>query len=169
MVEEFYHVSHEELVGKRRTANIAFARHVAVYLANNLCEMTTPGHQGAEFGGREPLDGRSTPLKVVENKMRADRRIVREYIAEPQVTPSVLQVVRTRRGKPWVKPCGKPGGNARKPIEENMWMISRGKSNRVVLQWIVERKRPIHLGRTRVVHTVHCVITVITYIYLREE
>lgn len=76
VVEEFYHVSHEELVGKRRTANIAFARHVAVYLANNLCEMTTPAI-GAEFGGRDHSTVLNS-LKVVENKMREDRRIVED-------------------------------------------------------------------------------------------
>ena len=73
VVEEFYHVSHEELIGKRRTANIAFARHVAVYLANSLCEMTTPAI-GAEFGGRDHSTVLNS-LKVVENKMREDRRI----------------------------------------------------------------------------------------------
>ena len=76
VVEEFYHVSHKELVGKRRTANIAFARHVAVYLANNLCEMTTPAI-GAEFGGRDHSTVLNS-LKVVENKMREDRRIVED-------------------------------------------------------------------------------------------
>ena len=76
VVGEFYHVSHEELVGKRRTANIAFARHVAVYLANNLCEMTTPAI-GAEFGGRDHSTVLNS-LKVVENKMREDRRIVED-------------------------------------------------------------------------------------------
>lgn len=76
VVEEFYHVSHEELVGKRRTANIAFARHVAVYLANNLCEMTTPAI-GAEFGGRDHSTVLNS-LKVVENKMHEDRRIVED-------------------------------------------------------------------------------------------
>lgn len=73
VVEEFYHVSHEELIGPRRTANIAFARHVGVYLANSLCEMTTPAI-GAEFGGRDHSTVLNS-LKVVENKMREDRRI----------------------------------------------------------------------------------------------
>lgn len=73
VVEEFYHVSHEELIGPRRTATIAFARHVAVYLANNLCEMTTPAI-GSEFGGRDHSTVLNS-LKVVENKMREDRRI----------------------------------------------------------------------------------------------
>lgn len=73
VVEEFYHVSHEELIGPRRTANIAFARHVGVYLANSLCEMTTPAI-GAEFGGRDHSTVLNS-LKVVENKIREDRRI----------------------------------------------------------------------------------------------
>ena len=73
VVEAYYHVSHEELIGPRRTANIAFARHVAVYLANNLCEMTTPAI-GAEFGGRDHSTVLNS-LKVVENKMKEDRRI----------------------------------------------------------------------------------------------
>lgn len=73
IVEEFYHVTHEELIGPRRTANIAFARHVAVYLANSLCEMTTPAI-GAEFGGRDHSTVLNS-LKVVENKMREDRKI----------------------------------------------------------------------------------------------
>lgn len=73
VVEEFYHVSHEEIIGPRRTASIAFARHVAVYLANSLCEMTTPAI-GAEFGGRDHSTVLNS-LKVVENKMREDRRI----------------------------------------------------------------------------------------------
>lgn len=73
VVEEYYHVTHEELIGPRRTANIAFARHVAVYLVNNLCEMTTPAI-GAEFGGRDHSTVLNS-LKVVENKMKEDRRI----------------------------------------------------------------------------------------------
>ena len=73
VVEEYYHVTHEELIGPRRTANIAFARHVAVYLANNLCEMTTPAI-GAEFGGRDHSTVLNS-LKVVENRMKEDRRI----------------------------------------------------------------------------------------------
>lgn len=73
VVEEYYHVSHEELIGPRRTANIAFARHAAVYLANSLCEMTTPAI-GAEFGGRDHSTVLNS-LKVVENKMKEDRRI----------------------------------------------------------------------------------------------
>ena len=73
VVEEYYHVSHEEIIGPRRTANIALARHVAVYLSSSLCEMTTPAI-GAEFGGRDHSTVLNS-IKVVENKMKEDRRI----------------------------------------------------------------------------------------------
>lgn len=72
VVEEYYRVSHEDLIGPRRTANIAWARHVAVYLANSLCEMTTPAI-GAEFGGRDHSTVLNS-LKVVENKMKSSRQ-----------------------------------------------------------------------------------------------
>ncbi|MDO4436532.1 MAG: DnaA/Hda family protein [Coriobacteriaceae bacterium] len=79
VVEEHFGVSHEELIGPRRTANIAFARHVAVYLANNMCEMTTPAI-GAEFGGRDHSTVLNS-IKVVENKMKEDRRICEDLQA----------------------------------------------------------------------------------------
>ena len=60
VVEEFYHVSHEELVGKRRTANIAFARHVAVYLANKPLRDDHPGHRRRIRWAR-PLHGPQLP------------------------------------------------------------------------------------------------------------
>lgn len=44
-------MTHEELIGPRRNANIAKARHIAIYLAIEMCEMTTTA-VGAEFGNR---------------------------------------------------------------------------------------------------------------------
>ena len=41
VIEEQYGVTHEELIGPRRNANIAKARHIAIYLAIEMCEMTT--------------------------------------------------------------------------------------------------------------------------------
>ena len=73
IVEEFYHVSHEELIGKRRTANIAFARHVAVYLANSLCEMTTPA--SARSSADETTRRAQLPQGGREQNAREDRRI----------------------------------------------------------------------------------------------
>lgn len=73
VVEEFYHVSHEELIGPKRSREIAFARHVAVYLANSLCDLSATA-VGEQFGGRD----HSTiihSLKVVEKKIKEDRRV----------------------------------------------------------------------------------------------
>ncbi|OUP10452.1 DnaA/Hda family protein [Collinsella sp. An2] len=76
VVEEFYHVSHEDLIGPRRPANIAFARHVAVYLAMDMCEMTTP-MVGAEFGGRDHSTVLNS-IKVIEKKVKEDRSLVED-------------------------------------------------------------------------------------------
>ena len=79
VVEEFYHVSHEDLIGPRRTKNIAFARHVAIYLAMDMCEMTTP-MVGAEFGGRNHSTVLSS-IKVVEKKLKEDRSLCEDLQA----------------------------------------------------------------------------------------
>ncbi len=76
VVEEFYHVTHEELIGPRRNANIAFARHVAIYLAIDMCEMTTP-MVGAQFGGRDHSTVLNS-IKVVEKKVKNDRALVED-------------------------------------------------------------------------------------------
>ena len=76
VVEEFYHVSHEDLIGPRRPANIAFARHVAVYLAMDMCEMTTP-MVGAEFGGRDHSTVINS-IRVIERKLKEDRGLVED-------------------------------------------------------------------------------------------
>ena len=75
-VEEFYQVSHEDLIGPKRSKGIAFARHVAVYLANSLCELSSSAI-GAQFGGRDHSTVLNS-LKVVESKMQEDRRICEE-------------------------------------------------------------------------------------------
>ena len=51
-VEDFYHVSHDDLCGQKRTKNISQARHIAIYLAYDMCEMTNVAI-GAEFDGRD--------------------------------------------------------------------------------------------------------------------
>lgn len=79
VVEEFYHVSHEELIGPRRPANIAFARHVGIYLAINMCEMTTT-MVGSEFGGRDHSTVLNS-IKVVEKKIKTDRALVEDLQA----------------------------------------------------------------------------------------
>lgn len=73
VVADFYHLQPEDLKGTRRTKEIAFARHVAVYLSNSLCEMSSSAI-GAEFGGRDHSTVLNS-LKVVESKIKEDRRI----------------------------------------------------------------------------------------------
>lgn len=73
VVAEFYHLQANDLKGTRRTKEIAFARHVAVYLSNSLCEMSSSAI-GAEFGGRDHSTVLNS-LKVVESKIKEDRRI----------------------------------------------------------------------------------------------
>lgn len=73
VVADFYHLEADDLKGTRRTKEIAFARHVAVYLSNSLCEMSSSAI-GAEFGGRDHSTVLNS-LKVVESKIKEDRRI----------------------------------------------------------------------------------------------
>lgn len=51
-VSERYNVSVKDLLGKRRTQNIAFARHVAMFICRNLTSCSYP-EIGALFGGRD--------------------------------------------------------------------------------------------------------------------
>lgn len=73
VVADFYNLEPADLKGTRRTKEIAFARHVAVYLSNSLCEMSSSAI-GAEFGGRDHSTVLNS-LKVVESKIKEDRRI----------------------------------------------------------------------------------------------
>lgn len=71
VIEEQFGVTHEELIGPRRNANIAKARHIAIYLAIEMCEMTTTA-VGAEFGGRNHSTV-STSYKKVQKMILEDR------------------------------------------------------------------------------------------------
>lgn len=75
VVEEFYHVSHEDIIGRKRSKNIAFPRHVAVYLTNTLCEMSLKA-VGSAFGRDHTTVIHS--LEVVETKMKEDARFNEE-------------------------------------------------------------------------------------------
>ena len=66
-------MSHEDLIGPKRSRDIAFARHVAVYLANSLCDLSATA-VGEQFGGRDHSTVINS-LKVVEKKIKEDRRI----------------------------------------------------------------------------------------------
>ena len=49
---QFYSLALEDLTGRRRTKEIALARHVAMYLARELTEASLP-RLGKAFGGRD--------------------------------------------------------------------------------------------------------------------
>ena len=51
-VADYYHVTVEDLKGKKRVANIAFPRHIAIYLCRNLTDASFP-RIGMEFGARD--------------------------------------------------------------------------------------------------------------------
>lgn len=52
VVAENFNISLADLKGKKRTKNIAFPRHVAMYISQNLTEYSTT-ELGSEFGGRD--------------------------------------------------------------------------------------------------------------------
>ena len=76
VIEEQYGVTHEELIGPRRNANIAKARHIAIYLAIEMCEMTTTA-VGAEFGNRNHSTV-STSYKNVQKMIQEDRTVTED-------------------------------------------------------------------------------------------
>lgn len=76
VIEEQYGVTHEELIGPRRNANIAKARHIAIYLAIEMCEMTTTA-VGAEFGNRNHSTV-STSYKKVQKMIQEDRAVTED-------------------------------------------------------------------------------------------
>ena len=52
VVADYYHITVEDLKGKRKSANIAYPRQIAMYLSRMLTEETFP-RIGLEFGGRD--------------------------------------------------------------------------------------------------------------------
>ena len=76
VVEEFYHVSHEDMIGSKRQKNIATARHIAVYLSNSMCEGVTLKAVGSAFGRDHTTVMHS--IKVIEGKVREDANFAEE-------------------------------------------------------------------------------------------
>lgn len=79
-VADYYHIPQAEMVGRRRPANIAFARQVAMYLSRVLTSHSLQDIGGA-FGGRD----HGTVLyacRVVENTMEQEQSVRRavEYL-----------------------------------------------------------------------------------------
>ncbi len=76
VVEEFYQVPHKEMIGRKRTSNIATARHMAIYLTYELCSMSLNAI-GAAFGGRDHSTVLSS-VKVIERRLEGDPSVREE-------------------------------------------------------------------------------------------
>ncbi len=76
VVEDYYNVSHEDMIGRKRQKNIAFARHVAVYLINSMCEVKTQSMIGEAFGRDHSTVIYS--IKLVETKVKEDAAFAEE-------------------------------------------------------------------------------------------
>ena len=73
VVEEFYQVAHKDLIGRKRTSNIASARHMAIYLTYELCSLSLNAI-GAAFGGRDHATVINS-IKVIEKRMGEDTQV----------------------------------------------------------------------------------------------
>ncbi len=75
-VETFYKVSHADLVGKKRTRNVAYARQVAIYLSRSMLDLPY-ADIGKKFGGKD----HSTMMYSftnIEEKMKENRELREE-------------------------------------------------------------------------------------------
>ena len=75
VVEEFYHVSHDDLISKKRSKDIAFPRHVAAYLTNTMCDMSLKAV--GTMLGRDHSTVISS-IKVIMKKEKEDTRFREE-------------------------------------------------------------------------------------------
>ena len=64
-VANYYNVTVEDLKSKKRVANIAFPRHIAIYLSRQLTDESFP-RIGMEFGGRDHSTVMSSCDKIEE-------------------------------------------------------------------------------------------------------
>ncbi len=86
IVSEKYNISISELLGKRRTQNIAFARHVAMHICRQLTGCSYP-EIGALFGGRD----HSTVI-------HANRVIEQRRESNPSVEEDVVKLIAKIKG-----------------------------------------------------------------------
>ena len=77
-VEDFYGVSHRDLVGKKRERRIVHPRQVAIYLCRELSESTLKGI-GQEFNRDHTTVMHSCDL--INNKLQEDRNLREELEA----------------------------------------------------------------------------------------
>lgn len=75
-VESHYKVSHADLIGKKRSRNIAHARHVAIYLCREMIDLPF-GDIGKQFGSRDHTTVMYA-CKTVGEKLSNDRTLQEE-------------------------------------------------------------------------------------------
>jgi chromosomal replication initiator protein len=73
IVAERFHLSVEELCSERRSQNVAYPRHVAMYLSRELTDASLP-KIGKEFGGRDHSTVLHAHAKIAR-QIRADRSV----------------------------------------------------------------------------------------------
>ena len=82
-IESFYKISHADLIGKKRTRNIMYARQIAIYLCRQMLDIPY-NDIGKKFGGKD----HSTMMysyNIVEEKMRENREMREEIEAIKQI------------------------------------------------------------------------------------
>ena len=70
-VEKTYDVSHDDLVGSKRNKELMAARHVAIWLCRELCNLTLE-QIGTKFGGRSHATVKHS-LSVIEKSSKEDK------------------------------------------------------------------------------------------------
>ena len=71
VVENIYGISHRDIVGNKRNKEIAEPRHVAIYLAHDLCQYTLV-NIGKHFGGRKHATILHS-IEVIEERIKEDK------------------------------------------------------------------------------------------------
>jgi chromosomal replication initiator protein len=88
---QFYRLALEDLTGRRRTKEIALARHVAMYLARELTEASLP-RLGKAFGGRDHTTVLHGCARIAENleqdeELRYDLLRLKERLLTDRPSP----------------------------------------------------------------------------------
>ncbi len=73
VISSRYAVSHDDLVGQKRSQEIAEARHIAIWLSRNLCDLTL-GDIGKHFGGRSHATIKHS-IKVVDEWQKDNKQL----------------------------------------------------------------------------------------------
>ena len=85
-VEQFYHISHADLVGKKRNRNIMYARQVGIYLCRTLLDLPY-NDIGKQFNRDHSTVMYS--INCVEDRMKENR----EYEEEVNTLRQIVQEI----------------------------------------------------------------------------